>query len=204
MTSLVPPEFALPPLSALSFVSSLKSFPGDDLGQKTGQDPDRDRDGTTWMAFATRVQRVVWGTLLDPTFNSTREELWLTSISTPFTQLPFLFLQAVLLHPVFPDSISRPLRIFLMIPALTLSAIAPFKFRFSPVHLAIGERPERRQRRTKAEYSLGRSQLPLGDLWALLRNEGSRVGASAANVFARWGAAGVADSFTIVGFLTRG
>lgn len=125
MTSLVPPEFALPPLSALSFVSSLKSFPGDDLGQKTGQDPDRDRDGTMWMAFATRVQRVVWGTLLDPTFNSTREELWLTSISTPFTQLPFLFLQAVLLHPVFPDSISRPLRIFLMIPALTLSAIAP-------------------------------------------------------------------------------
>ncbi|KAM0748048.1 hypothetical protein T439DRAFT_328032 [Meredithblackwellia eburnea MCA 4105] len=52
--------------------------------------------------------------------------------------VPFIFAQVVLLHPIFPDHISRPLRFLLTFPAVFLSALAPFKWRIEPSHLAIG------------------------------------------------------------------
>lgn len=53
-------------------------------------------------------------------------------------QVPFLFLQVVLLHPAFPNSVSRPLRFLLTFPALWFSASFPFRYRIEPTHLAIG------------------------------------------------------------------
>lgn len=52
--------------------------------------------------------------------------------------LPFLFAQAVLLHPSIPASISRPARLALFFPAAYLSFVAPFRHRITPLHYAIG------------------------------------------------------------------
>jgi hypothetical protein len=52
--------------------------------------------------------------------------------------LPFLFLQAVLLHPSIPSRVSRALRFVLLFPAAYFSIVAPFHYRIQPVHVAIG------------------------------------------------------------------
>ncbi|KAM0749942.1 hypothetical protein T439DRAFT_357455 [Meredithblackwellia eburnea MCA 4105] len=49
-----------------------------------------------------------------------------------FAFVPPLFLQCLLLHPVFPDSLSRPLRAVLTVPTLNYAFTTPFKHGFEP------------------------------------------------------------------------
>lgn len=52
--------------------------------------------------------------------------------------IPFIYLQAVLLHPAIPSRTSRVLRFLLMFPAAYLAAGAPFWWRVEPVEHAVG------------------------------------------------------------------
>lgn len=60
---------------------------------------------------------------------------WRTALAMDFV-IP-VYIQVLLLHPSIPDKYSRPLRAALMVPAIALSFLAPFRHHVIPVELAI-------------------------------------------------------------------